>query len=106
MEKELKNKAWNDARSSEQAKIVRAMQKQFLDKVKASEAVANQEKINKKIKKTEKCLKLLEQIKGHGGPITPNDLNKLENLTESEILNEVRYLRQTVAPNIRDKKKS
>ena len=105
MEKELKNKAWNDARSSEQAKIVRAMQKQFLDKVKASEAVANQEKINKKIKKTEKCLKLLEQIKGHGGPITPNDLNKLENLTESEILNEVRYLRQTVAPNIREKRK-
>ena len=75
------------------------MQKEFLNKVKDSEA--NQEKIRKKVrKKNEKCLKLLEDIKWC--PITPNDLSKLDHLTESEILSEVRYLWQTVAPNMRE----
>ena len=34
-----------------------------------------------------------------------NDLNKLDQLSEKELLSEVRYLRQTVAPNIREKRK-
>ena len=105
MESEVKNKAWKEARSGEQAKIVKSMQKEFLDKVKASEALATQEKINKKIRKTEKCMKLLEEVKRHGGPISPADISKLETFSESEILSEVRYLRQTVAPNIREKRK-
>ena len=105
MEPELKTKAWKDARSGDQSKIVKKMQKQFLDKVKASESLANQERIRKKSRKNAKCLELLEVVKKHGGPITPNDLNKLEDLTETEILKEVRYLRQTVAPNIREKRK-
>ena len=105
MESKLKNKAWKDARSSEQAKIVRSMQSDFLDKVKASEALANQEKIKKKLRKNEKCLKLLEEVKEHGGPVSPNDLHKLENLAEFEVLKEVRYLRHTIAPNIRKKRK-
>ena len=41
----------------------------------------------------------------HGGPVSSNNLAELENLTDSEILAEVRYLRQTLAPNIRDKRK-
>ena len=105
METDLKNKAWKQARSSDQAKIVRSMQKDFLDKVKASEALANQEKIRRKLMKNEKCLKLLEEVKLHGGPVSPNDLHKLEGLTEAEVLKEVRYLRQTIAPNIREKRK-
>ena len=49
MEGHLRKKAWKDARSSLQAKIVRSMQKEFMDKVKASEAVASQEKIKRKL---------------------------------------------------------
>ena len=105
MEAELKNRAWKDARSSSQAKIVRSMQKEFLDKVKSAEALANQEKIRKKLKKNEKCLKLLDEVKQHGGPVSPNDLHKLDDLSEAEVLKEVRYLRMTIAPNIREKRK-
>ena len=102
---ELRAKSWKDARSGEAAKIVRSMQQDFLNKVKAAESLARQAKISKKAKKNEKCLKLLEEVKDHGGPITPNDIHKLDLLTDSEILTEVRYLRQTVAPNIREKRK-
>ena len=102
---ELKAKAWKDARCGEQAKIVKSMQKEFMDKVRSSGALATQEKIRKKSRKNEKCMKLLEELKQHGGPITPNELDKLENLPYQEILNEVRYLRQTIAPNIREKRK-
>ena len=102
---ELKAKCWKDARSGQQAKIVKEMQKEFINKVKAAEALSNQEKIRKKSKKNAKFLKLLEELKEHGGPITPNDLDVLDTLTDLEILSEVRYLRQTVAPNIREKRK-
>ena len=67
--------------------------------------MANKEKIRKKQKKNEKCLLMLEQVKLHGGPIGMNELDKLEKMTEKELLSEVRYLRQTLAPNIREKRK-
>ena len=102
---ELKRRAWKEARSGEQALLVRKMKQQFLDKVRASELLSNKERIKKKIRTNEKCLKLLEEVKMHGGPITPNDLIKLEKLSEKEVLSEVRYLRQTCAPNIRKKRK-
>ena len=102
MEGHLRKKAWKDARSSLQAKIVRSMQKEFMDKVKASEAVASQEKIKRKLRKNEKCMKLLDEVKKHGGPISPDNLHQLSGFTEGQVLKEVRYLRQTIAPNIRE----
>ena len=50
---ELKSKAWKDARSGEQALVVKNMKKQFLDKVQASELLANKERIKKKTRKNE-----------------------------------------------------
>ena len=44
-------------------------------------------------------------MKEHGGPVSPNELHKLDNLTESEVLQEVIFFRQTIAPNIREKRK-
>ena len=44
-------------------------------------------------------------VKIHGGPITPNEVDKLNDMTDVQLLNEIRYLRQTVAPNIREKRK-
>ena len=102
---ELKAKEWKFARSSKEALIVKNMKREFIDKVKSAESLANKEKIRKKQLKNEKCLKQLELVKMHGGPVTPNEVDKLETLTEEEILREVRYLRQTVAPNIREKRK-
>ena len=44
-------------------------------------------------------------MKLHGGPVSANDVDKLDKLSEAEVLAEVRYLRQTLAPNIREKRK-
>ena len=55
--------------------------------------------------KQEKALKLLEACKEHQGPVTPNSLDLLEDLTEKDILKEVRYIRATVNPNIRERYK-
>ena len=90
MAPELKNKAWKEARSGEQAKIVKDMKKDFLDKVKASESLANQERIKKKQRKNVKCLSVLEDVKKHGGPITTDELDKLEALNDKQILSEVK----------------
>ena len=105
MTKELKSKEWEIARNSEGAKIVKEMKNEFMNKVKTAEKLAGSEKIKKKQKKNEKTLKLLEVIKTHGGPVTSKDLDILESLDDKQILSEVRYLRSTVAPNIREKRK-
>ena len=105
MPSELKNKEWKKARNSEESKVVKEMKREFMEKVKAAESLANKEKIRKKQKKNEKCLLMLEQVKLHGGPISMNEVDKLEKLNEKELLSEVRYLRQTLAPNIREKRK-
>ena len=62
-------------------------------------------KKEKKRMKQEKALKLLEACKEHQGPVTPNSLDLLEDLTEKDILKEVRYIRATVNPNIRERYK-
>ena len=105
MEAHLKRKAWKEARSGSKARIVRDLQREFMEKVKASEAVANQEKIRRKLRKNEKCMKLLDEVKKHGGPISPDNLDQLEVYSEAEVLKEIKYLRQTIAPNIREKRK-
>ena len=48
MPSELKSKEWKTARSSKEAKIVKDMKREFMDKVKAAESLANKEKIRKK----------------------------------------------------------
>ena len=45
------------------------------------------------------------QMQMNGGPITTNELEKLDQITEAQLISEVRYLRQTLAPNIREKRK-
>ena len=55
--------------------------------------------------KQEKALKLLEACKEHNGPVTPKSMELLENLTEKEVLTEVRYIRATVNPSIRERYK-
>ena len=37
----------------------------------------------------------------HGGPVIPHTLDTLSNLNEKQLLQEIPYLRQTIAQNIR-----
>ena len=50
-------------------------------------------------------LEVFETVKEHGGPVTEKTIDMLNNLSDEEILKEVRFLRVTVAPNIREKRK-
>ena len=52
-------------------------------------------------------MKLLEQCKAHGGPLTANsdDMKKLESLSEKQLLLEVSYIRCTLDPTIKQKRK-
>ena len=102
---ELKQKEWDFARNSEKAKIVKDMQKDFFAKVAAADKIATKEKAIKKQKKNLKMLEVFEKVKAHGGPVTSDSLNDLENMSEKDILEEVKLLRMTVAPNIREKRK-
>lgn len=48
---------------------------------------------------------MLAKCKEWGGPVTQETLEGLRKLSESQLLTEVRYLRTTLAPNIREKRK-
>ena len=52
-----------------------------------------------------KILESLEKCKAHGGPLTPGDISKLDELTDEQIILEAKYLKKTVASNIRLKHK-
>ena len=83
------------SRSSAQAKKVKAIGKEYMDKVKAADKISLKLRAEAKQKKLKRSLKLLETVKAHGGPVTEFDL----------ILSEIAYLRVTVAPEIKQKRK-
>ena len=95
--------AW--ARGTAQAKKVSEMQQEWQDKVNAAKHLALAAKESKKRKKNERSLKLLEICKKHNGPMTPETAENLNILTSNQLLQEVRYLRATVAPSICEKVK-
>ena len=95
--------AW--ARGSVEAKKVIEMQKEWIEKVNSAKCLALVAKESKKKKKNERSLKLLEQCKEHNGPVTRNTADLLDSLTDRQLVTEVRYLRVTIAPNIREKVK-
>ena len=53
-----------------------------------------------KKKRVENTLKTLEKCKLHKGPITVNSIEEVEQLSEKELLTEIKYLRATIAPDI------
>ena len=50
-------------------------------------------------------LEILKNCKSHAGPVTPGEINILDNLSEKQLLLEISYLRLTVAPNIRQRRR-
>ena len=105
MSREEKVAKWKWARSSIQGKRVREIGRTYFEKVKAAKALSSAEKERKKKKKRAKALKLLEQCKAWNGPVTKGSVGELEKLDEYQLLIEVRYLRTTIAPDIREKRK-
>ena len=55
--------------------------------------------------KLRRSLKLLDLVKLHGGPVTEEDIDKINHLTDKQLLAEIAYLRVTIAPDIRQKRK-
>ena len=103
MEEKKSKFAW--ARTSSQAKKVALLQKDWIGKVNDSKFLALVGKETKKKKRNERSLLLLEKCKEHSGPVTMNTTDMLEKLREPQLLLEVRYLRSTIAPNIRERVK-
>ena len=77
--------------------------KEYQQKVKNSQDLMILAKKEKKRLKTEKTYKLLNECKNHGGPVSPEGFDLLDSLSEKELILEVRYLRATIAPNIRER---
>ena len=91
--------AW--AGASSETKKVALLQKGWIGKVKD----AKNRKETKKKKRNERSLLLLEKCKEHSGPVTMNTTDMLEKFSEPQLVLEVRYLRSTLAPNIRERVK-
>ena len=81
------------------------MERDFIEIMKLQIKLALLKKEDLKKKKAIRTLKLLEMSKGHGGSLTKKSLNKLNKLTEEELLAEISYLRATIAPDIRMKRR-
>ena len=52
-----------------------------------------------------KQLQTLEACRAHGEPLTEKDAEKLNSLTYEQLLNEVGYLKKTIATQLRLKRK-
>jgi hypothetical protein len=50
-------------------------------------------------------MKLLEKCKDHGGPLTPESIDKVDELDKTQLMAEVSYLKATISPNIRMKRR-
>ena len=58
-----------------------------------------------KIKKHEKVLELLEKYKEHNSSITPKTIDILDSLNEKQLINEISYLRLTILPKIKQRRR-
>ena len=103
-DKEKRNQ-WKWARHSNEVKEVRKMEADFLETIKQAKHLALKKKEQLKKKKSEKLLEILRKCKSHSGPVTPDEINLLDNLSENELLLEISYLRLTVAPHIRQRRR-
>ena len=81
------------------------MEADFLATVKQTKHLALEKKRTAQKKKSEKLLEIFKICKSHAGPVTPGEINILDNLSEKQLLLEISYLRLTVAPNIRQRRR-
>ena len=82
------------ARGSPQAKEVRRLEKEFYSNVNAVSDEAMEAKRRTKENKTMKTIKNLEDCKDHGGPLTDKDIDRIDKLTNEQIMLEAKYLKK------------
>ena len=85
-------------------KLRRKLERDFLATVKMSKKLV----LAKKELKRKKNLRLLQTIdicKQHGGPLTDNNLDLVQSLSEKQLISEIVFLRLTVVPNIRQQRR-
>ena len=96
---------WRWARSSDKAKMVRTMEKEFRGKLEALKLVSYEEKKVKKMKLSAAFQEALSNCKKHGGPITMTEVDRIKDLTYEQVLLEVKFLKKSTAPELRIKRK-
>ena len=100
-----KRKYMHWARNSPEAKLVREKGKEYLKKVKAAVEHQLDVKAQKKKNKVKKSLELLEGLKKTGGPVSESDIHRVNAMSTEDLLSQIAFLRYTIAPNIREKRK-
>ena len=73
-------------RTSDATEDAREIEANFLSTVKVTKKLALLKKEELKMKKAGKTLKILDECKLHGGPLTPNSLDHVNELTEKQLL--------------------
>ena len=93
------------ARTAEEAKKVRQMQKDFNYKVETVKYAALLKKEKLKKKRFERSMKLFTLCSQHGGPLTADNLDKMEELSYKQLVTEVSYIKSTIGKDIKMKKR-
>ena len=99
--KESAEKEFKWARTSDQAKSALALQKEFLNLVQITKSLAMESKRQAKEKLNQTILKLLALCQQHGGPITENNIQIMDHLSEKQLISEVSYLKKVLNANIK-----
>jgi len=89
------------ARTSVEAKRAMELQDEFLSRVAISKKFALLAKIEAKERKLRKSVELLDMCKQHGGPLSPNTLKDMDQMTDEAIYLEAKYLKCTIASELK-----
>ena len=101
---EKRMEVWDWAKNSDAAKSFKQLQLEWLQNVKAAKEVAVQAARKAQEKQATSFNLLLEKMREHGGPLTLANINTLENLNQQQVLLEIRFIRRTTNPNIRQQR--
>ena len=96
---------WTWARRSEAAQKARSIEAEMMESIQSMKKLALEVKFQRKKKKINKVYELLEKLKDHGGPLTPNTIDSLlPSLTSKQLILEISYLRAVACPDIKQKR--
>ena len=97
--------SWKWVKISEESSEVRKLERDSFSTVKMSKKLVLAKKEKLKRKKNLRLLQTIDICKQHGGPLTDNNLELVESLSEKQLISEIVFLRLTVAPNIRQQRR-
>lgn len=101
-----KAKKWKAGKNSPEVKKAYAVLGTWQERIEHVGVIKVKKAQDSKLKKAGKLLKLMQDCIGHGGPVNIKNVDELlPKLKLEEVLNEIRLLRLTVAPDIRQQRK-